>query len=236
MMATIISNVNGQEKEREAVLKRLEALSQTYTKASYLSFDVKYRYALESDPTRYLDSLNGSFKLNGNSYWYELDNTEFTGNDSMNITIFKDDKIIYLNDIRVHHSATPIAILDSVIAMNQYNRVSTEKAGGEERIQIDFAEGFMYKQVKYVIDEKTGYLKRITTKVLSSEMYDPAVKSMFENPSEFGILDLEFTNYKTGSFTSEVFSQNMYLQKSGDKYSAGSRYNGYQLINVPLQQ
>src|SRR6202035_5551751 len=78
----------GQTDPKTQAVQRLQDLAANYRKADHLSFKVTYRYSSELRPASFLDSLTGSFKLNGNSFWYGIDNAEFLGNDSINIAVF----------------------------------------------------------------------------------------------------------------------------------------------------
>lgn len=225
-----------QSATKEDVIKKMEELARKYKGADHLSFDVKYRYAAEQQPTKYLDSMQGSFRLNGTNYWYQLDNTEFVANDSMMLTVFKEDKVIFINGTSITQSAMPTAVLDSVLLMNQYNAINITQNKQEELIQVDFAPGFMYKNVQYVIDAKTGFLKKVIATIHSVEMYDPAVKEMFENKNEFGILEMVFSNYRTKSFDKTAFSSEKYLRKSGTEVRAGAAYSDYRIYNSILKK
>lgn len=235
--ATLYPDISmSQSATKEDVIKKMEALSRTYKEADHLSFDVTYRYATEQQPGRYIDSLQGSFKLNGSHYWYSLDNTEFLGNDSIMLTVFKEDKLITINGTPATQSAMPVAIVDSVLLMNRYSSVDITQSKQEESISIDFEPGLMYKKIQYVIDPQTGFLSKVIATIRSSEMYDPAVKGMFESKNEYGILELVFSNYRTKAFDNTAFSSGKYLQKSGNQLKAGGAYNGYKIYNSILKQ
>lgn len=221
---------------KEEAIKKMETLAQKYKASEYLSFDVTYRYATEQQPNKYIDSLKGSFKLNGTNFWYLLDNTEFLGNDSILLTVFKEDKLIVINGTPITQSAMPTAILDSVLLMNQYSNISITQNKQEELIQIDFAPGVMYKNVKYAIDINTGLLNKVVATIRSSEMYDPAVKEMFATKNEYGVLEIIFSNYRTKSFDKTVFSSEKYLKRSGNELKAGGAYSDYRIYNSILKQ
>src|SRR5262245_61132740 len=79
-----------------SALEELRKLGAVYRSASYLSFDVTYKYAPEATPTLYLDSLKGNFKINGDRYWSSLDNTESVSTADYMIMLFKEDLIMYI--------------------------------------------------------------------------------------------------------------------------------------------
>ena len=72
--------------------------------------------------------------------------------------------------------------------------------------------------------------------IRSVEMYDPAVRGMFDSKNEFGILELVFTNYKTKAFDNTAFSSEKYVQRSGNQLKTGNGYNGYRIYNSILKQ
>lgn len=220
-----------QTDQRESVVKRLNEISAAYKSANHLSFDVRYRYSSEKKPAVYLDSLTGSFKLNGNNYWYALDNSEFLGNDSTNLAIFNEDKIIYVNGSAVSQSANPLAMIDSVLLNNQYSSSSLADTAGMQKITIDFVPGMQFKKVQYLIDGKSGFITRMTAVIESDQMYDPAIQPMFNKKESYGILVVDFGNYKTGSFNDQTFSTDKYYNRVGQNYLASAAYANYQIVS-----
>jgi len=221
----------GQTDPKTQAVQRLQDLAANYRKADHLSFKVTYRYSSELRPASFLDSLTGSFKLNGNSFWYGIDNAEFLGNDSINIAVFNQDKVIYVNGKSiVNQSANPLAMIDSVLLNNQYNSASITSVAGVDDLVINFQTGFQFKKVEYFIDSKSGLIKRMIGIIKSQEMYDPAVQPLFDKNQAYGILDISFTNYQTASFTDQALSPGKYFVKMNGNYQGLGAYSSYQIL------
>ncbi|MEO5889696.1 MAG: hypothetical protein ABIQ31_05550 [Ferruginibacter sp.] len=223
--------IQGQVDQNNPAIKKLADIAAAYKSANRLSFDVNYLYSTESRPNTYLDSLSGSFKINGNRYNYKIDSTEFIGNDSINISIFNEDKIIYVNSPANIQSGNPLAMIDSVMLMNQYSSATLTTVGPLQKIAIVFNPGFMFKKVEYTITPITNLITKMVGVIESSEMYDPAVKPLFDKRNEYGILEVRFRNYGLSGFLDNVFSEGQYLIRVGNQYKPVGRYANYQIIN-----
>jgi hypothetical protein len=212
-------------------MQRLQDLATAYRKANHLSFNVTYRYSSELKPASFLDSLTGSFKLNGNSFWYGIDNAEFLGNDTINMAVFNLDKVIYLNGKSVvNQSANPLALIDSVLLNNQYSSATIVSGAGVDDLVINFQAGFQFKKVEYIIDTKSGFIKRMIGIIRSKEMNDPALRPLFDKKQAYGILDIAFTNYQTASFSDQALSPGKYFAKMNGNYQGLGNYASYQII------
>jgi hypothetical protein len=222
----------GQTDLRAQAVQRLQNLAAVYRKADHLSFNITYRYSSELKPASYLDSLTGSFKLNGTSFWYGIDNAEFLGNESINLAVFNQDQVIYVNgNSVVKQSANPLAIIDSVLLNNQYNSAIITSAGGTDHLIINFQPGFQFKKVEYFIDVKSGMIQRMIGIIKSQEMYDPEVQPLFNKSQAFGILDIVFTNYQTGSFTDQALNPARYFTRTNNVYQGVGNYSTYKIYN-----
>lgn len=217
---------------KDQAIQRLQTVADAYRKADHLSFNVTYRYSSESKPKIFLDSLSGSFKMNGHSFWYGIDQSEFFGNDTVNVAIFNEDKIIYVNGKSVvNQSANPLAMIDSVLLNSQYSSANIVSAGGIDDLTINFQPGYQFKKLEYFIDTKSGFIIRMIGLIKSQEMYDPAVQSLFDKKQEYGILDISFSNYQTASFTDQAISPARYFLKSNGRYQAAANYGTYQILS-----
>jgi hypothetical protein len=220
-----------QTDQRVQAVQRLQDLASAYKKADHLSFNVTYRYSSEAKPASFLDSLTGSFKMNGNSFWYAIDNAEFLGNDTINVAVFNEDKVIYINGKSVvNQSANPLAMIDSVLLNNEYSSASITPGILVDDLVINFQPGFQFKKVEYFIDVKTGLIRRMIGIIKSQEMYDPQVQPLFDKKLDYGILDIMFTNYQTASFSDQVLNPAKYFVKINRSFQAVGNYASYQIL------
>jgi hypothetical protein len=223
-------SAKSQTDQRQQVIDRLQQLATKYLNTGYLSFDVKYTYSEISSPAIHLDSVQGSFKMNKGDYWYRLDSTESITNDSTTLTVFKEDKLIYISRSTTSRSNNPLAMIDSAISYNQYNSFSLSKSAAGDVVTLEFKPGFPYKNMVYVIDPNSGFVTSITAMIKADQLNDPTTKSMFKS-DEYGILRIDFTNYKTSGISSNDFSESNYVSWNGNSYQPVAALWMYQIIN-----
>ena len=97
VIALLLKMFSYSQDAKEEAIAALKKMGDQYRNSGYLSFDVKYRYASEEEPEKYLDSLEGNFKLNGSNFWYMLDNTSAMYNGQYAVAVYPQDNIIYLS-------------------------------------------------------------------------------------------------------------------------------------------
>jgi hypothetical protein len=227
----VFSTAIGQIDQRQEVVDRIQQLATRYRDTGFVSFDIKYLYATQASPTKFIDSVEGSFKLNHSQFWYKLDNTEAISNDSEIVTVFNEDKLIYVGNPVTVQSANPLSMLDSVLLNNQYSRCAIAKAKGQDKISIDFNPGYPYKKIEYLIDNKTGFVISMTAIIKSDQLNDPEAKVMFDKSDEYGVLQVNFSNYKTTGSSGKDFSSEKYLKRNGKSVQPTIDYSNYQIIN-----
>ncbi len=217
--------------EKDNVVSELRAASERYRKAQYLAFDISYRYYNEKQPGVYLDSLNGSFKLNGNNYWYELDNTEAIGNADFMVMLFKEDKIMYLTRPSAFSmSQNPVSMIDSFLTGRTDIKYSISREHNLKRLTLEFDSGAKYKSIQYDIDQSSGFISRMTCVVKASEMYDASVKSQVEDSDVYVVVEAGFKNYRQSGFNVNQFNTARYFKKEGEEYVALPPYETYKVF------
>lgn len=220
-----------QNVEKDNVINELRAASERYRNTKYLGFDINYRYYNEQQPGIYLDSLGGSFKLNGNNYWYELDNTEAIGNADLMIMLFKEDKIMYLTRPSAFSmSQNPVSMIDSFLTARTDVRYSISRERNTKRITLDFDSGSKYKSIRYEIDAISGYISKMTCVVRASEMYDASVKAQVEDSDVYVVVEASFRNYRQSGFNDSLFNTTKYFKKEGEEFVALPPYDSYKVF------
>jgi hypothetical protein len=220
-----------QENSRESTIAALKHLSQTYLAAPYLSFDISYYYAPQAMPDNYLDSLHGSFKMNGGQYWYSLDSME-TMTDTVNVVVlYKEDKIMYLsNSSGQERKGNPVALLDSLLSSNRQLHFSFSAAGVQDIITIYFPGITEYKSITYYIDHASGLLAKTVSLVKTAQMYEPDIRSQLNNANGYSIIETRFSNYQRNSFDAGVFNTARYYTKQNGSYSTTPAYSTYKIF------
>ncbi|RYZ62263.1 MAG: hypothetical protein EOP09_18990 [Proteobacteria bacterium] len=95
--------------------RTLEEMSQSYSRHEYLSYNIRYRYTPELEPSNYLDSVSGSYRAHNGLIWYRLDSTEAVMNKDLTIMVFRDDSLLYLAaPVKGDKPLVPMLMIDSI--------------------------------------------------------------------------------------------------------------------------
>jgi hypothetical protein len=227
----IIVNGYSQESDREKVITELKTISDRYQGKRSLSFDISYRYANEQQPGVFLDSISGSFKINGKNYWYVLDNTEAIGDSQYLIMLFKEDRIMYLTKPSSFTlMQNPLSLIDSYLVARADIRYTISSQKKEKKISLDFGDNGKYRKIEYTIDLASGFMTKMTCVVRASEMYDATVKPQVEDASVYVQVEAVFKNYKENGFAEGFFNTAKYFKKNGEEYIALPPYETYKVF------
>ena len=233
VLVHVMNLVYAQERPDEEVKSALRKLATGYQRATNLGFDVLYRYAAESEPSVYRDSLSGHFKLQGNRYWCELDNTESVGTPDFNIMLFKDDKLMYLSR-RAPSAANPLnqlAMVDSFLLAGKKNMVCSMMHTRDQDIAtIEFTEPVVYKRITWYIDKKSGFLQKMVSVVQAGQLYDAQVRSQIEDPATWAIVEAVYSNYRQQPFDETLFDSSRYFKKVANGYVTVAPYEDYTIF------
>lgn len=216
----------GTASEAKEVLQRL---ADRYRAATCLSFNVSYYYATEEAPAVYIDSLQGSFKMNGNHYWYEIAGTESLYSDQYAVVLYKEDKMMYLAKPAAN-MANPVSSLDSFLKADKYVTCHVEHEKKFSKLVLDFIGKGPCKRAEYLIDNQTGFIARMRSLVKSELLYDPAVLSQVENNDSWSVVEMRFDNYREKSFDDKALDVAKYFKKEGKEYITVAPYETYKIF------
>lgn len=215
--------------ERTEIIVELKKLAARYNQAS-LSFDVAFYYANEQTPEDYLDSLKGSFLMNGKKTWYNLDQTEAFTDSQYTVMLFKEDLIMYVTKPLATQYFSSLAMLDSFFVFYKNVNGSLVKLGDESKIVFTFPPGNRYKQIEYCINTKTGLLNRLKTVVQSQELLDNPPLKDSEQQSAYSIVEIRFFNYHSGEKSLNKLGIDQYFTRAGDAFMPTSSYQSYKIF------
>ncbi|WP_276482886.1 hypothetical protein [Paraflavitalea pollutisoli] len=210
----------------------LRRLASAYQQPAYLGFDVLYRYASESNPKQYLDSLRGQYKVHGNKFWSQLDSQETVSNSELVLTVFKEDKLLFLAKAAAGGApGNPVAMLDSFLVESRANAFTYTSSAAEEIVSLQLPDGGPCKKMTWYIDRKTGYLRRMESLMRSDQLYEPAAQPLLKDAaSVYVVVETDYQHYRTGGFGDEVFDLGKYYRKEGGEYIAQAPYDGYKVF------
>ncbi len=204
-----------------------------YKNKAYLSFDVRYRFALETNPAVVVDSLPGSFKMSGSYYWGILDSNEYMQNHNLALQVYKAGSIITVaNPQAADPEPLRLGLLDSMLGKNSYT-VSGIQSGASRTLLISFSgSSFAYKNMAISYDTATGLLNQVRYTIKDdyiglSESYDYRADA---NSSPYVVVTMDYFNYSTAPFANTVFLTENYIIKNGTVYEPASGYSGYQVF------
>jgi hypothetical protein len=216
--------------EKKQALRLLQQLATTYKNTTHLSFDVQYRYAAESTPGVYLDSLSGHFKISGHRYWYDLDNTEAICTNDYVIMLFREDKVMYLAKPGAGKTTHPVAMIDSLLVNSAGMALQLTDNKQWTTITFTFPPAYPCKKMEYVIDKKTGWLVKTVNVVRSEEMYEAAARPFIEGAVTYAVVEASYTNYQKDGFDDSVFDNDRYFKKQGAEYVTVTPFDTYKIF------
>lgn len=238
LILTFFSLAVSAQSGNEKAMQAMRTLMHNYTKNQGISFDMRFTYATESRPMEVLDSLNGSVKLDGVKSWYQIDSTESLSTGDILVTVFREDKLLFLarpstgtlpqgtglssmNEAWLHN-------LDSLVQLKLV-LLEWKEDKDQQQITIRYPEPADYKWMNYVIDKKTGLLKTSVTVARGSSL-DPERKVEGKNADEYSIITTQFLHYSRGKMQAGQFDASRYFIKKGDEYVGVNEFKDYKVF------
>ncbi|WP_315814250.1 hypothetical protein [Paraflavitalea speifideaquila] len=194
----------------------LHKLAAKYHQPQWLSFDVQFRYAAETQPATWLDSLGGQYKLHGNRFWSILDDQVSINDGQLQLMVFAEDKLLMLARAGSNAGAGPVSMLDSFLVIQKEGNYQFTTTATEEVIEISFPGPGMYKKLAWHIDKQSGYLNKMVSVLPANQLYDPSVRALVNGGSDaYVIVETLYRHYQQGAFTEGVFNLGKYIKKKG---------------------
>jgi hypothetical protein len=204
-----------------------------YRGQAYLSFDVRYSYALETTPMAITDSMQGSFKLAGNQYWGVLDSMEFMQNDRFAISVYKTGHLMGVDSpMAMYPAAIQFTMLDSLLGKGGYT-ISQSNSGAIKSLHIRFSNPDMpYKDFTIKYDSSNYWVKQVVY-TIRKDVYDgddEAALSNADNGSSYVVITADYLHYSTAAFDETVFESERYFLASGGAYMPAMAFAGYDIM------
>ena len=210
----------------------LQRLAATYRQPGPVSFDVLFRYAEPATPTRYLDTLRGQFRLQAPRYWCRLDDQVSVYDGQVLLTIFPEDRLLHLSQ-----PASPtlpgnaVSLPDSFLLQYPADRYTYTATSTEETVQLSLPAGGPCRQITWVIDRATGYLRRTESLVRADQLYAPAEQPLVRDAASVYVhVEALYQHGQPASFPAGLFDLQQYVRKEGQAYVPLGDYAGYQVF------
>jgi hypothetical protein len=190
-----------------------------------LSFNMKYTYEYYDESSVVIDSSMGSLKMSGAYYWGSIDSTEYMQNNSYNVVLHKEEKIMQVGNVQeVYQKIMNIATFDSLIGKNNYT-VQTGTEGVLKFIRLNFTDpNFNYNEFGVYYDS-TSYLVHKMKYIIKDE---DAPANLLPANKIMTVIGY-FTNYQTLPFSNTVFSTANYFQVVGNQYQPQPPFDSYKV-------
>lgn len=217
--------------EARAFLARVQ---DTYHKAAYLGFKIKYRYSNEGSADKTLDSLGGTIQMDKSRCRLLVDGTETVMTGRYIIQVMPEEQAIFLSGASASSAAVnPVQMLDSAFAHLEGVHCQVTSEGGSSTLKMDFPAGRQYSWIKMEADANTGLFRRISyglqvKGLVSEDMIDrPGHPGQYQ---QRGQLDMIFTDYENGRFGDAVFDENNYITRIAQgKFEPAGQFRDYHI-------
>lgn len=215
------------------LLKESEKIQLAYKTPSHLSFDLKYTYAFETEPTVILDSSLGTFKISGNHYWGVIDSAEFMQNDSFAIVVYKPGRLINVSNPKgLYPQAAGFAALDSLLGKDGYTS-SLTRSGHNKVMVLTFSDPLSpYKEFNVSYDSVSYQVSEVAYIIKEEYMTGDGFTGEHNNNSPGKYLQVKavYKNYDTTAFSSSVFDAANYFTVSNGSYRPLPPYSEYEVF------
>jgi len=218
-------------KDTTKLFETIKQLQDLY-KQKAVSFDIRYTYTSEHNPEKELDSLIGHMDLSGNNYHYLLSETEMTANERYVITLFAEDKIMYLSKPFSGGAVDPMTQMWAAMKTAGLTSCIFSETVRTRSLSIDFKAGGPYKKMELVFDKKSGYLNEMKY-VLRTEMLmssGEGIENIVAEYGEYAIVKCKYSNYKALVPDADMFDERKFFYKDGETFMPTARYNEYKVF------
>lgn len=223
------AQTGSKQEEAMACLQKARSL---YTDSGGLRMNIVYYYAGESAPSRYLDSVKGSLVLKGADCRMKMDGVETIANERFSITLFEEDKLMYLSRPVTGASYNPLASLDTLLAHLKGGECKVLHEKGYTIVQITFTPGQAYKKMLFRIDDTSGFLAgtsmTLQTRFLAPDAGQDTLKKM--GYDEYAIIETRLSGYRRESVASAYFSEEQFFYRQDKAFLVTDRYRDYKIF------
>lgn len=219
-----------QKNDSIALFKALGELQNLY-KQQDIGFDIQYTYASELHPDVILDSLGGHLDIAGGNYHYQMSNMEMTANERYVITLFKEDKVMYLSKPSTD-SINPVEQMWHSLKMMGIDYCSIRELSTFKSLKIVFKPGGIYKEMRIDIDSKTGYPIRMEYVIRTEMLLAPSEESVdvTKEYGEYAIVYCYYSDYRPLLKQPGMFDEKSFFSQKGKEFEPTKAFEDYQVF------
>ncbi|ACU62228.1 hypothetical protein [Chitinophaga pinensis] len=220
-----------QEKKDSIALSNILGELQNLYKQKDIGFDIHYTYASELHPDVILDSLSGHLDIAGGNYHYQMSNMEMTANERYVITLFKEDKVMYLSKPSAD-SINPVEQMWLSLKMMGIDHCSFSEFPTFKSIKITFKSGGIYKEMRMELDSKTGYPIGMEYVIKTEMLLAPNERSsdVTKEYGEYAIVCCRYSDYKSLITRTGMFDEQAFFSQKGKEFEPKKAFEDYQVF------
>jgi hypothetical protein len=200
-------------------------IAETYRQVPHLSFDMQFQYADSANPGLVIEQLSGNYKLQNGKMRSRIDSTEYLRGNVYNLTIFRDDSIISVDDRQPDNNLFQMPFLDSVFRNQNIDSMLIAQPNDSTRIlTIKFVAGTAYSNYELQYDYNTYLIKKVK--------YTVPANSAFADTGDAitSIVTILFSNYDTQIIEDSNFDEAAFIKKQGEEFVAQPAYSGFKIF------
>lgn len=220
-------------KDTTKIHNLLSRFSQIYSpKDSTISCNVSYVYTNETNESELLDSVSGFLEFSNGRSHSILGNTESVSNDSLSVTLFQEEKIMYLAKVKSDAMLqNPITSVHNLLQAIPNLQIAFSTSSRNDTISIGFPPGMEYKSIQIVSDRSTSFLEKVIYVVKTEQLADPTDEQYYDlsKYDAFAKVTASFSKYRTERVKNEVFDNSHFFSKEGSEIKAAPPYSDYKV-------
>lgn len=217
------------ELQAQGVIKGFEYaeiinISQAYSHASSLSFDMQINYADSARQDSIIEQIPASYKIQGGMYWAMLDSTEMIQASGYNVSVLHRDSVIIISNPQSSSNMMQLPIMDSLFRVQNVDSMNVTQINDSTRsLHLYFNPASYYRGYIFNYDLNT-YLIHSITYFIKTPAYDDG------SGSGTSMVQVLFSNYSTRPVDNSYFQQSKFIYNQGGKFIAVPPYTNFRLM------
>ncbi|MBV7530985.1 hypothetical protein [Chitinophaga sp. sic0106] len=209
--------------------KLLSRVKQTYDSAN-ISFHLKYTYAEADQPNTVTDSLEGDARLQGSNCFMTLGNIIFFRNQSYNISVFKEDKLIMLGRPSTLSKEMQLPSDQISTALHQAGVTACRLLRNHQLTTIifEYSRESPCRRMEITIDEATSLIREVVTQI--PQPLSPEESVTTRGSEQYIMIRTFFTAMKTEQPNDSIFNEKMFFTREGNVIKPAAAYADYQIF------
>lgn len=194
-----------------------------------ISYDIIYTYSEEQNPDTILDSLKGRVEKQNKNFRVQLGASHIIGLDSLIVTLFDDEKILYLSKPSTSGLINNGIFYDSSFVLFKNTLLTQQDRDSQYVFTFTFQPNELYKSVIISIDKASNYILKIDYLVKESELASAESNKM--KTDVYALVSAKLFNYRSNfKVADSVFRSATYLEKENGRFKVSNNYKDFKLF------